>query len=143
MRGLSTFGASLFGMKRALVALVVATLGAIVAAASVAYAGPRLTDTSQYHYEVLCGCATCQTDAGAIASTSATIPAGEYLVAVYGENVNMCTFDAGCAASGQFLPLNTVMRQNFYNSGTGGTPTSCRSANADGGLSLTLVTPGT
>lgn len=82
-------------------------------------------------------------DAGAIASTSATITAGEYLVSVYGENVNMCTFDAGCAASGQFLPLNTVMRQSFYNSGSGGTPVSCRSANADGGLSINLVAPGT
>jgi hypothetical protein len=102
-----------------------------------ALAAPRLTSTDTNHIEIS-GC-----DGG----TNATVPAGDYLVAVVGEDVNRCVGDAGCLTGGQYMPQKLVLRETigvktFVGSDTPGV-VSCRSPTQDGGLSLTLIAPGT
>jgi hypothetical protein len=117
------------------VALVVAAV--VVLVALVAYAAPRLTSTNTNHIE-LSGC-----DGGVTAS----VPAGDYLVAVHNESVTLCVADAGCLTGGQYLPQNLAARLTFGVKTFVGADTpdtiSCNSPTQDGGLSLTLIAPGT
>jgi hypothetical protein len=108
---------------------------AVLLFALAAWAAPRLTDTALNHVE-LTGC-----DGG----ISASVPAGDYLVAVKNDAVTVCVNDAGCAAGGQYLPQGFAMRLTFGNSNLFTTTPdiiSCKSPTGDGGLSLTLVAPG-
>jgi hypothetical protein len=115
--------------------VTLAIAAAALLVATFAYAAPRLTSTDTNHLE-LNGC-----DGGITAS----VPAGDYLVAVKNESVTVCAGDAGCLNGGQYLPKDFAQRMTFGSSGfITATPDtiSCNSPTKDGGLSLTLLSPG-
>jgi hypothetical protein len=114
-------------MNRALP--VVAFAFAFVAGAALAQV--RLADTSKYTYDL----ENC--DGG----VTANIPDGTYIVTIKDETVWECTYDAGCAAGGQFFKDGLTMRQDFKGPG-GVTPVSCRSAASTGDVCFTLLPPG-
>lgn len=118
-------------MKRAL-----PLLGLLAFAALALGAGPQLRPDV-----AAIGIINC--DGGRTVSASITVP-GDYLVGITTDTVSLCVGDAGCDVGGHPLASGQQMRMGFPTASVAvPMPVGCRSPTLNGGVTFTLIAPGT
>lgn len=122
-------------MKNSLKAFVVGVgLGLFVVLS--AFAGPVLVPNAAAYSVSNC-------DGGRTVSASIMVP-GDYLVGITTDTVSLCYGDAGCDVGGHPFASGQQIRMGFPGA-TAATPVpvGCRSPTLNGGVTFTLIAPGT